>query len=395
MAAAKLAKAADSVTRKLVFKVQPSGYKSRTWPPELLQTIHEKAQEPTHPVTLSQMLNFGRNINSQTLLHSALFLHKELPIRLAQRVRELDSLPFRLNEMPSVLKVRDLYIGSTDELLNFPPPTDAEHNDQFVDLLTNIKNRHSLVVPTIARGVIELKNALGDRKIHELNEVQGFLDRFYMSRIGIRCLIGHHLSLYDDIVEKSSQRVHVGSILLNCNPKEVSETAYEDARLLCEQQYGTAPIVHYLGDLDATFPFQEAHLRHMLFELLKNSMRAVVETHGEHATLPPIKVVIAKGQKDVTIKLSDEGGGIPREHINDIWTYLYTTASSPVDFGEGDGTPYSEFTAPMAGFGYGLPLCRLYARYYGGDLQIISMDGYGTDAYIYLYHLGDSPEPLP
>ena len=61
---------------------------------------------------------------------------------------------------------------------------------------------------------------------------------------------------------------------------------------------------------------------------------------------------------------------------------------------------------PMHGLGYGLPLSRLYARFYPllfhqpislnsqlswfiiryfmGDIKLASVDGYGTDTYIYL-----------
>ena len=51
--------------------------------------------------------------------------------------------------------------------------------------------------------------------------------------------------------------------------------------------------------------------------------------------------------------------------------------------------------AVLAGYGYGLPLSRLYARYFGGDLQILSMEGYGTDAYLHISRLGNVQEPLP
>ncbi len=59
------------------------------------------------------------------------------------------------------------------------------------------------------------------------------------------------------------------------------------------------------------------------------------------------------------MKISDEGGGIKRSAIPLVWTYMYTTMEGQdvnVDFQAND------FKAPMAGFGYGLPLSRLVSR---------------------------------
>jgi len=51
--------------------------------------------------------------------------------------------------------------------------------------------------------------------------------------------------------------------------------------------------------------------------------------------------------------------------------------------------------AALAGYGVGLPLSRLYARYFGGDLDLKSLEGFGTDAYIHLSRLGRNCENLP
>jgi hypothetical protein len=58
----------------------------------------------------------------------------------------------------------------------------------------------------------------------------------------------------------------------------------------------------------------------MLFELLKNSLRAVVETTGVDADeFPAIKIIVAEGKEDIAIKISDEGGGIPRSGLKMVW----------------------------------------------------------------------------
>ncbi len=353
----------------------------------LLEKIRFLAQFKQRPVTLKQWFEFGSNVSKETLLIEAQFLYSELPVRLSHRVTELENLPFGLSNMPSVRLVRDMYIESVRDLIEHPRPENSENECCFAKLLENIKQRHSNVVSIIAQGVQELKAEAGYDDLGP--EIPEFLDRFYMSRIGIRMLIGQHIALHD-----GSKPGYVGLICEKCPLAEVAHDAISNARNLCFFRYLAAPEVGLFGNVDLTFTYVPSHLHHMLFELLKNSMRAVVEFHGADAAhLPMIRIVMAEGQEDVTIKVSDEGGGIPRSDMPRIWTYLYTTADPPkLDA----GSPYqSDFYAPLAGLGYGMPISRLYAQYFGGDLQVISMEGYGTDAYLHLKRLGNAEEPLP
>ena len=76
-----------------------------------------------------------------------------------------------------------------------------------------------------------------------------------------------------------------------------------------------APDIVFAGDQSSTFTYVPMHLEYMLTELLKNSMRATVETHGHKKTMPAVKLSISYGKEDVSIKITDEGGGIPRSVI--------------------------------------------------------------------------------
>lgn len=246
------------------------------------------------------------------------------------------------------------------------------YNQRFAQTLHKIKRRHDGVVTTMAQGILEYKRRRQRLQID--SSIQSFLDRFYMSRIGIRMLIGQHIALTDQSHHRDP--TYVGVICTKTNVQDLAQEAIENARFVCEDHYGLfeAPKVQLVCNPNLDFMYVPGHLSHMLFETLKNSLRAVVETHGmDKQEFPVTKVIVAEGKEDITIKVSDEGGGIARSAIPLVWTYMYTTV---------DRTPNldpdfdkSDFKAPMAGFGYGLPISRLYARYFGGDLKLISMEG--------------------
>jgi hypothetical protein len=84
--AARGARLADCVTREVVDDIFAHALKKQTG------------------VSLKYMLDFGANPIERQLLLSAQFLHKELRVRLAHRVAELENLPYGLSTKAQILK---------------------------------------------------------------------------------------------------------------------------------------------------------------------------------------------------------------------------------------------------------------------------------------------------
>ncbi|KAK6183451.1 hypothetical protein SNE40_010931 [Patella caerulea] len=344
------------------------------------------------PLSLRQLLEFGtkgsKNGCQEASFH---FLRKELPVRLANIMKEISLLPDNLLTMPSVRLVMSWYEQSFQELLQFESGDEMSHLPKFTDKLINIRNRHTNVVETMAQGILELKETHGI-DVNTENRIQYFLDRFYMSRISIRMLINQHTLLFGSDSELGNHPRHIGSIDPGCNVLHVVQDAFENARFLCEQYYLMCPEIEIICKSPGNklknieIVYVPSHLYHMLFELFKNAMRAVVEHHSEETEVPKLKVMICKGVEDLTIKLSDEGGGVPRSKTDLLFQYMYSTAPQPCRSNSG--------SAPLAGYGYGLPLSRLYARYFHGDIILNSLEGFGTDALIYLKVLSNEANEL-
>jgi len=266
-------------------------------------------------------------------------------------------------------------------------------------------------------------------RTQSLKEMEDALYRFFTARVGLRFLTEHHIlssprakkefqdssllgdSSNENIVDEEDS--FLGCIEPNCCPTREVRKVVEAVRKQTMEYYGNGvcPEIQIVdGDTAAqqlekqkkkagknNFTYVPHHLHYMVGELLKNACRATVKEHLESGTtdekIPPIRIVIVKGAEDVTIKIADRGGGIPRSQMSDIWKFAHSTAAkdeieNETDFG------VDEITGEAIR-GFGLPLARIYARYLGGELTLKSLEGYGLDAYLHLPRLGDSCENLP
>eukprot|EP00759_Apiculatamorpha_spiralis_P034912 PhF_6_TR36002/c0_g1_i1/m.52165/K00898/PDK2_3_4; pyruvate dehydrogenase kinase 2/3/4 len=369
--------------------------------------------QPT-TLNLSSIIDFCTNPNYSTHV----FCHRELPIRFAQQVLSLGSMPHGLGIMDSVLKVKQIHLDTFEAVRDLPVPQTPAHKDQFDRVLKDIQERHSNVLNFMAEGLIQFKLHIVRHKIKVKDEskrmviaqelleteypnVKTSLDAFFNTMIGVNFLIRQHLAVESQRIEREKDDAVVGIIAHRVDLESVVRSAVENAKEICSQHYGDSPIVKIkrVGpkDMGTDRAYIPEHIHYVVTELLKNALRATVEhsirlngrgTYCQNTMglidcdgMAPIHVTIIDdpaNHEHVAIVVNDTAGGFRRSVAPRVMSYMYTTAESVV--GSAGSTECKPSTSPLAGYGYGLPLSRLYARHFGGDIVVNSVPGYGTDA---------------
>ncbi|KAL8435259.1 hypothetical protein ACSSS7_002605 [Eimeria intestinalis] len=355
------------------------------------------------------------------------FLFHELPVRFASRVKQLETLPLFHTE-PLIMQVRQTYVESFKQL-----------RTSCVEDPQKFRQEPMFIV-----------NDPTEKFVDE------FLDGFFLSRIGTEMLTSSYLTP-NGVVDmacdpfKVTKRAAEDAERL-CHSHYGTCPQIENALRATMEHY---PCLHAAGE-DRSSPSSESnrhgwhdhpvcweseqHSRHLARNVNKSKRSSTRDRHNQVAphyrtanevanpNMPPVQLLVAGDDHSISIRLSDMGGGIAADAQPRIWSYMYTTAkpvkydplsgivmSAPpvqqqvdkhadsmkqsVTIGSLDFTTQAEkkelMASPLAGFGCGLPLCRLYASYLGGCLTIVSMPVYGTDAYVHLRRIGDQQELMP
>ena len=222
----------------------------------------------------------------------------------------------------------------------------------------------------------------------------------------------------------------VGQVFLRCNAGEVLNRCGELAQQLVGQAYGSdcqIPEIQLEGHLEATFPYILSHLEYIIGELLRNSVQAVIEhSMGSVNNPPPIKVLVCEAPQHVIFRISDQGGGVPRDVLPHLWSFskgprrqsrlrnlnkvpkmaatmqeLTFPDLSSVLTASGEKSPQSRHSMKSLTsrpsnlkLGMGLPMSRVYANYWAGSLELHSLEGYGVDQFLHVSKLGNKNEQL-
>ncbi|CAM9668770.1 unnamed protein product [Pylaiella littoralis] len=376
---------------------------------------------------LSYISNAERRKMTEGNLQSAQYLHRELPVRLAHAVTALDKMKDTgLTATLPVARVREDYLQSFRELQESPRPHELDQVAAFSKIVKRAQERGGDTVLRMACGLQDLmRDGEGEDK-ETLGRIQEFLDDFYQNRVAMRFLCGHFLAL-----SSTPRDGFVGLVQRGVSLTEIAQAAAAEAASICCHALGACPEVRMSVDPagDGLVAAVPEYVHYVVLELLKNAMRATMQaagrggdaagkgetkTAGERgarnggggdgcgtpivfADAPEVVISVrAHGDEDVMLVVADQGGGIPAEATDKVWSYLYTTAGDAVKtsyLANGGNSPSKP--PPLAGLGYGLPLSRLYARNFGGELKLKpSASGKGTHATLRLSRNGTRLEPL-
>lgn len=213
-----------------------------------------------------------------------------------------------------------------------------------------------------------------------------WLDRAIIDRISIRLIAEQHIALS----QASESEENVGVVDRETSPRHLGQKSASFVRDLCEMTYGISPNLVLNGNLDCTLTTIPVHLEYILTELLKNSFRATVEHArglGRRDDLPDVLMTISSSNhSNCSIRIRDFGGGISTVDFPRIFEYSFTTVKN--DESADDSMTFDRTLesgmGTIAGLGYGLGLSRCYAQYFGGSLELVTMEGLSTDAFLTL-----------
>ncbi|KAI8579526.1 hypothetical protein K450DRAFT_174931 [Umbelopsis ramanniana AG] len=355
------------------------------------EVLDRYVDQSVNPNTIRQLVFYGRHMTDDRLIDSANYVRTEITIRLAHRIRDFQKLPFIVGTNPHIERIYRMYWEAFEKIRQYPAIKTLEDNEHFCDLLNGLLDDGLFVIPELALGATECTGFIAPASFDR------FMNTMLRSRISRRVIAEQHLAITANHNTAWDEEGYIGIIFTRCCAREMAEmcVALSSQHVLKSHGRTVNVIIDGSARNEAVFAYIPEHIEYILYELLTNSIRHSVEC--ENSETKTVRLTIAQNKTDILFRVSDNAGGISNEVFKTLWSY----SSAPNDFKKfknikkmGGSMAEREKQAVDERLGFGLPMSKVYAEYWGGELSVLTMDGFGTDAYVRIPRLGNQAENL-
>lgn len=366
-----------------------------------LHKVRHLFHKTVQPLTLAELANTGRYGHDGVSF--ARQTHQQLQVRIAHRLNDFLFLPYKVMANPSINYVYQKYVNAYilhEEVGNLKSDDDAM---KYWQVLADIFDGNRQVTRMLGKGRNELTRL--DPALAE--NIDAFLDRFFSSRIGTSLAGAAFLHNFAG-PEGATKPLGVETGVIQRT--DVAACVRQLAESLAASDRGASCPVHLQGAASEVWiDYVPSHIQVILREILQNAMLAsAIRAQETRREVEPVRVSVNRGRFGVFVTISDRGGGI--DALDKIWSWgpLHPEAEDAArDSADPDMESREvEEDVPLfesyhdavnvhqdpwmplgCGAGFGAPLARLVARYFGGDVQLRTLLGHGTSAYIHIPEL--------
>lgn len=278
------------------------------------------------------------------LIQTASHLHEQLLVRVAHCLNYFQSLPFLPAANPTLLTVHETYLKFFESLAEFPNIENDTDEEKFYNLMNRCLQQNQDVIGRLSTGCCDAKKYFRNYDI-----MRDFLDSVLQIRLGMRLLTEHYIELRKQQKKNKANSEWRGAIHMNFSPADAVRQCIDDVSTVCYETYSVVPKIQIEDNFGGTLPYFPTIVEYILRELLKNSLRAIVESHEvlfgnmhnvkqyfqENQDDPLCKVLITAdpGDEHFLIAIQDRGGGIDETNER-LFQYMYTGKLNGIDIGE-------------------------------------------------------------
>mgnify|MGYP001076138063 CR=1 FL=1 len=268
------------------------------------------------------------------LIRTASDLHEQLLVRVAHCINYFQSLPFLPAANPTLLSVHERYLKFFENLAQFPKIENDVDEEKFFNLINLCTQQSQDTIGRLSTGCCDARKYF---KTYEI--MRNFLDNVLRIRLSMRLLTEHYTELHKQLKRNKPNNEWQGAIQMKFSPANAVQQCVDDVSTVCFETYSVVPQIQIEDNFRGTLPYFPSIVEYILRELIKNSFRAIVESHyvmfgnmhnvkqyfQENQDEPLCKVLITTDPDDehFLIAIQDRGGGI-EETDEKLFQYMYS-----------------------------------------------------------------------